>query len=184
MNAPAGKSELVSLELVEFNSSVTLSQLYAVLGKVAKEVGKVYEKSGDEKLKQLAEGYYTMENENKYLSKLVEKQLAEYNKKILRSSCYPDGCGEYMELRKLFSVDCHQCSVGSNMYRLCRVRHRHNLGVVVSRSMHCHMCILHRIVGSCCIGLLSVRRIHGVDRLSICVIATFSAKHNSLFLFT
>lgn len=93
MNAPAGKSELVSLELVEFNSSVTLSQLYAVLGKVAKEVGKVYEKSGDETLAQLAQGYYTMEEEAKGLSKLVEKQLQEYNKKILRSSCYPDDAG-------------------------------------------------------------------------------------------
>ena len=65
MNAPAGKSELVSLELVEFNSSVTLSQQYTVLGKVAKEVGKVYEKSGDETLAQLAQGYYIMEEEAK-----------------------------------------------------------------------------------------------------------------------
>ena len=86
MNAPAGKSELVSLELVEFNSSVTLSQQYTVLGKVAKEVGKVYERSGDETLAQLAQSYYTMEEEAKGLSKLVEKQLQEYNKKILRSS--------------------------------------------------------------------------------------------------
>ncbi|MEO3993274.1 MAG: hypothetical protein QN229_03055 [Desulfurococcaceae archaeon TW002] len=84
--APAGKSELVSLEFVEFNSSVTLSQLYAVLGKVAKEVGKVYEKSGDETLMQLAEGYYTMEKEAKYLSRLVGKQLQEYDREILKSS--------------------------------------------------------------------------------------------------
>ncbi|MEM2567989.1 MAG: rhodanese-like domain-containing protein, partial [Candidatus Bathyarchaeia archaeon] len=84
--APAGKSELVSLEFVEFNSSVTLSQQYAVLGKVAKEVGKVYEKSGDENLAQLAQSYYVMQEEAKYLSKLVEKQLQQYNKGILDSS--------------------------------------------------------------------------------------------------
>jgi hypothetical protein len=36
--APAGKSEVTSWEFVDFNSPVTLSQLYAVLGKVAKEV--------------------------------------------------------------------------------------------------------------------------------------------------
>ncbi len=84
--APVGKSELVSLEFVEFNSSVTLSQQYAVLGKVAKEAGKVYEKSGDKTLAQLAQGYYTMQEEAKYLSKLVEKQLQEYNKEILRNS--------------------------------------------------------------------------------------------------
>ena len=80
--APAGKSGLTSLEFVEFNSSVTLSQQYAILGKVAKEIGKVYEKSGDETLAQLAQGYYTMEEEAKHLSKLVEKQLPEYNKEI------------------------------------------------------------------------------------------------------
>lgn len=81
--APAGKSELTSLEFVEFNSSVTLSQQYAILGKVAKEVGKVYEKSEDETLAQLAQGYYTMQEEAKHLAKLVEKQLAEYDREIL-----------------------------------------------------------------------------------------------------
>jgi hypothetical protein len=84
--APAGKSELTSLELVEFNTSVTLSQQFAILGKVAKEIGKVYEKSGDETLGQLAQGYYIMEGEAKYLSKLVEKQLQEYDREILESS--------------------------------------------------------------------------------------------------
>jgi len=83
--APAGKSGLTSLEFVEFNSSVTLSQQYAILGKVAKEIGKVYEKSDDETLVQFAEGYYTIEEEAKGLSKLVEKQLQEYNKEILQS---------------------------------------------------------------------------------------------------
>ena len=84
--APAGKSEITPLEFVEFNSSVTLSQQHAVLGEVAKEIGKVYEKSGDETLAQLAEGYYAMKKEAKYLSKLVEKQLQEYNLMILQSS--------------------------------------------------------------------------------------------------
>ena len=80
--APAEKSQVTSLEFVEFNSSVTLSQQYAILGKVAKEIGKVYEKSGDENLAQLAKGYYTMEEEAKHLSKLVEKHLPEYNRVV------------------------------------------------------------------------------------------------------
>ncbi len=37
-------------------------------------------------LAQLAEGYYIMEKEAKGLSKLVEKQLQEYNGEILQSS--------------------------------------------------------------------------------------------------
>jgi len=64
---------------VEFNSTVKLSQQYAVLGKV-------YEKSGDKTLAQLAEGYYTMKEEAKGLSKLVEKQLQEYDLEILENS--------------------------------------------------------------------------------------------------
>ncbi len=84
--APAGNSEVTSLELVEVNSPVTLSQLYAVLGKVAKEIEKVYEKSWNESLTFLTQAYYTMKEEAKYLSKLVEKQLTQYNHKILYSS--------------------------------------------------------------------------------------------------
>ena len=84
--APAGKSEAETFEFVEFDSSVTLSQMYAVLDKVAKEVGKVYEKSGDETLVQYGQGYYIMAREAKYLSKLVEKQLPEYDREILESS--------------------------------------------------------------------------------------------------
>jgi len=72
---PTGESELVSMEFVEINSSVTLSQLYAVLGKVAKEIGKVYEMGGDETRVQLAQNYDIMKEEAKSLSKLVEKQL-------------------------------------------------------------------------------------------------------------
>lgn len=84
--APAVKSELISLEFVEFNSSVTLSQLYAILGKVAKEVGKVYKKSECETLMHFAQGYCVMEKEAKYLSKLVQKQLREYDREILENS--------------------------------------------------------------------------------------------------
>ena len=83
---PTEGSELVSMEFVEINSSVTLSQLYAVLGKVAKEIGKVYEKTEDEILVQLAQNYYIIEKEAKSLSKLVEKKLPEYNKEIVESS--------------------------------------------------------------------------------------------------
>ena len=96
--APNAESKVVSMEFVEFNSSVTLSKLYAVLGKVAKEIGKVYEKSGNETLAQLAQSYYTMEEEAKYLSKLVEKQLKEYDLEILESSAilmdHPVTCTE------------------------------------------------------------------------------------------
>ncbi|MEM2203444.1 MAG: rhodanese-like domain-containing protein [Sulfolobales archaeon] len=78
----AGKSDLVSLELVKFNSSITLSQLYATLSEVAKELSKIYEKDYD---KSLAQNYQTMKNELKRLSKIVEKELSTYDRKILKA---------------------------------------------------------------------------------------------------
>jgi len=71
---------------VEFNSSVTLSQHHAILGKSCQGNRESLEKSEDETLKQLAQGYQVMEKESKHLAKLVEKQLQEYNREILNNS--------------------------------------------------------------------------------------------------
>jgi len=79
---PADKSEVVSMEFVEFNFSTKLSEMYSILGKVAKKIGKVYEKSEDDTLKQLPNAYYTMEEEAERLSKLVKIQFPEYDKPI------------------------------------------------------------------------------------------------------
>jgi len=88
--APAGQSEILSLELVEFNSSVTLSQLYTSLDKVAKKIGQVYMMDGlmndDATLIQLAQNYYKMARETRGLSWLVKSQLPEYDMTILNSS--------------------------------------------------------------------------------------------------
>jgi rhodanese-related sulfurtransferase len=84
--APAGKSELLSMEIVEFNSPVTLSQQYNVLGKVAKDIGKTYQKSGDQTSKKLAESYYTIEKETKHLSKIAKMELQAYDKEIMKCS--------------------------------------------------------------------------------------------------
>ncbi len=57
---PVNKSQ-ISMEIVKFNFSTTLSEKYAILGKVVKEIGDVYKKSEDETLKLFVEGYKTME---------------------------------------------------------------------------------------------------------------------------
>ena len=75
-----------TLELVQFDSPVTLSEQYAVLGDVSKGIAKHYEKGQNETLQGLAENYNNIKEEVKYLSKLVEKQLPEYDKEILRIS--------------------------------------------------------------------------------------------------
>ena len=79
---PADKSEVLSMEIVEFSFSTKLSEMYTILGKVAKKIGNVYKKSENDTLKQLAKAYYTMEEEVKNLSKLVKKNLSEYDKFI------------------------------------------------------------------------------------------------------
>jgi len=84
--APAEKPEYSSFEFVDINSTVTLSELYTILGKVAERIGKGYEKSGDESLMSLAQAYYDMNKEAKHLSRLVQKQLTQYDLAILHSS--------------------------------------------------------------------------------------------------
>ncbi|MCR8433817.1 MAG: hypothetical protein NDP24_06280 [Crenarchaeota archaeon] len=49
-------------------------------------MSKIYEKSEDETLTQLAQRYYAMREEAKYLSKLVKKHLEQYDEVILNSS--------------------------------------------------------------------------------------------------
>jgi len=92
---PADGKSLISMEIVKFNSPVKFSQQYAILGKVSKEMAKIYEESEDISLVQLAQNYFIIEDEAKFLSKLVEKQLSEYNMQILESSAIlTDVCGD------------------------------------------------------------------------------------------
>lgn len=87
---PVGKSGILSLEFVEFNSSVTLSQLYTSLDKVAKKIGQVYIIDGlrndDATLVQLGQNYYKMATETNGLSRLVKLQLQQYDKEIINNS--------------------------------------------------------------------------------------------------
>ena len=84
--ATADKPEVASFELVRFNFSVTLSRHFSYLAKVSKELGKIYEKDENATLAHLADAYYAMGRENKYLSKLVEEQLTQYDNMILTST--------------------------------------------------------------------------------------------------
>lgn len=83
---PVGKPEIKSLEVIKLNKSVTLSEKYAILSEVAKEMSKFYKESGNETLKELAEGYHIIEKETRYLSKVVRKYLQVYDNEIMSSS--------------------------------------------------------------------------------------------------
>ena len=82
---PAEDKEVTSIEKVVFNEPVTLSELYDSLGKVLKKLGKEYQKSSDEKLQLFAERYFTMSDETKHLSKLIQNELQEYDKNIIHN---------------------------------------------------------------------------------------------------
>ncbi len=88
--APAGKSEVVSMEFVEFNTSVTLSQLYKVLSDSSKTMSRFYLREGiknsDINLIKLAINYHRMKLELSLLYWLTQRQLKEYDKEILDSS--------------------------------------------------------------------------------------------------
>ena len=82
---PVGTKEITTVEQVDFNASVTLSQLYKSLGKAIDKLGKTYEKSEDPRLTVFAERYYAMANETQLLSRMVRTQIPEYNNNILNN---------------------------------------------------------------------------------------------------
>ena len=96
---PKGETSVRSFEFVGFNSSVTLSEQYDVLSKVAKNMERVYLKDEDDNLTMLASSYHDMSKEASYLSEFVRERLTQYNHLIIHSSallkdmpCGPCGC--------------------------------------------------------------------------------------------
>jgi len=79
------EKRVVSLEIVKFNTSVTLSQLYQALSRVAKELRHIYQTSSNTTIRSLKDGYLTIEKELDLLAKLVEKELPQYNKPVIHS---------------------------------------------------------------------------------------------------
>jgi hypothetical protein len=80
---PSGSKPITTVEIVDFNTSVTLSQLFQSLAETTDKLGDVYEASEDSSLNVFAERYYTLANETQLLSHTVETQLSIYDKPIL-----------------------------------------------------------------------------------------------------
>jgi hypothetical protein len=106
---PTGQNVTLSLEFVEFNMTVTLSQLYSVLSIVAELMSNLYGYYGneDERFMQLSIAYNTIKIELKELLIIVEGRLQEYNKPIIRS---------YVILED-FNWWCYLCQI--SFYMLC-----------------------------------------------------------------
>ena len=82
---PAKGKSPTSMEFIQFNEPVTLSQQFTILGEIAEEMAKIYESSEDANLMELSYAYNTMANEIKEVSQLVQEQLLEYDWQILKS---------------------------------------------------------------------------------------------------
>lgn len=81
----AGQNVTLSLEFVEFNMSVTLSQLYSVLSTVAELMSNLYGYYGneDERFMQLAIAYGAIKIELEEVADIVDLRLPDYNKLII-----------------------------------------------------------------------------------------------------
>jgi rhodanese-related sulfurtransferase len=107
---PVGQEEILSKDVVVYNSSVTLSKLFSTMGTAANDLARTYRKSGDSQLVQLAERYNIIGDESKELSKLVRRELSQYNWEIGASrgiiSDYDSGSAEYWWCTAIVSVAC------------------------------------------------------------------------------
>lgn len=84
------EKKINTFERIEFNSIFKLSEMYNILGKVARKIGKIYDKSykisEDKSIAQLAQNYFIMEDKIRILSILVKQQLPKYDLQIIESS--------------------------------------------------------------------------------------------------
>lgn len=87
--APVGKTELLSIERVNFESPVKLSELYSSLEKVCNHLAKAYDGDGkqynNDILVGLGNSYYQMANGFGSLSKLVHSDLRNYDRTIIKN---------------------------------------------------------------------------------------------------
>ncbi|MDR1993168.1 MAG: rhodanese-like domain-containing protein [Nitrososphaerota archaeon] len=86
---PTGKEELLSVEGISFTSPVTLSELFAKLEIICKDLSQTYGNNGSEyddaNLKTLAVNYGLMADGFKDLSNLIHNELPSYDLEILES---------------------------------------------------------------------------------------------------
>ena len=85
---PVNEKAITSMEFVQFNMSVILSQQYDILAKVTEEMAEIYKNSDDQDIMELYYGYIDMGEGIRSLSELVKEQLGEYDYQILESYAF------------------------------------------------------------------------------------------------
>ncbi|KKK44250.1 hypothetical protein LCGC14_0604590 [marine sediment metagenome] len=83
---PTKGKHSTSMEFVQFNEPVILSQKFLILGEIAEEMANIYKASKNGDLMELSYSYNTLAEEIKSISSLVKEQLFEYDWQILESS--------------------------------------------------------------------------------------------------
>ena len=80
---PTGSKPFATIEIIEFITPVTLSQLLQSLAQTTFDLGDVYALSEAASLRVFADRYYTLATETQLLAQIVETQLSSYDKPIL-----------------------------------------------------------------------------------------------------
>jgi rhodanese-related sulfurtransferase len=81
-----GKSDTLTLELININKMITLSQQYKIIGKIAKKLANVYKKSEDIELRSFFHNYRIISKQLNDLSQFVREYHNDYDKLILESA--------------------------------------------------------------------------------------------------
>ncbi len=97
---PVNEKAITSMEFVQFNMSVILSQQYDILADIAEEMAKIYKKSEGLDIMELYYAYIDIKEGIASLSELVKEQLLKYDWQILESfavlaDIYTDNGGGY-----------------------------------------------------------------------------------------
>jgi hypothetical protein len=93
---PVNESEVTSIDSVAINGTVTLSELYSVLGKVSAELSELYAEEG---YGGLATSYEAMGMEARFVSGLIETELKRYDWGILSNKATLNDPGFWTCLR-------------------------------------------------------------------------------------
>jgi rhodanese-related sulfurtransferase len=93
---PVDSPEITSIEMLEFKTPRTLSQIYNNIAHAVKQIGKEYDRSNDDYLRTLGNRYRIIYTETKSLSLLVKTYLSQYDLEIIDSvAVVIDACTWY-----------------------------------------------------------------------------------------
>jgi hypothetical protein len=105
---------ITTIEYVNITSSVKLSELFSIYGKISKEINKIYQKSDNYSLNDISRNYKFIFEEMNFLSKTIENDLSPFDLPILQNTGkIVDACGDWLCLLVCGAACLIGCGAGS-----------------------------------------------------------------------